>query len=157
MNTISSNDEMPRPPRLRPGTSVTVDFRGGWLLRHYVRWNGRSVFEIFDANHDLVGLIASTGHPRSSVDAAWRGHRNDDDLGPRWWALAMGHVEGDARPSVRFAGRLPHGRVRRTTVTPIVVNGLWIAVVVGRHGSVTLRQGAFQQVMRISPTWRGRA
>jgi hypothetical protein len=152
-----SLDEMPHRLRVRPGTCATVGIQGGWLLRHHVRSKGRSMFEIFDAHHDLVALIASTGHPRRSVDAAWRGHRNDAGIGRRWWALAMGHVEGDARPSVTFAGRLPHGRVRRTTVTPIVVDGLWIAVVLGRHGAVTLRQGAFQQVMRISPTWRGRA
>jgi hypothetical protein len=150
-------DETPRLARLRPGSSTTVGLPGGWLLRHYVRWNGRSVFEIFDAHHDLVGLIANTGDPRNSVDAAWRGHRNDAGVDRHWWALAMGHVDGDARPSVTFAGRRPHGGVRRTTITPIVVDGLWIVAVLGRHGAVTLRQGAFHQVMRISPTWRGRA
>jgi hypothetical protein len=115
------------------------------------------VFEIFDARHDLAGLIASTGHPQHSVDAAWRGHRIDTNVGRRWWALAVGHAGGDARPSVTFARRLPHGRVRRTTVTPTVVGGLWIAVVFGRHGAVTMRHDAFQQVVRIAPTWCGRA
>jgi hypothetical protein len=150
-------DEMPRPRRLRPGTSSKVGLPDGWLLRHYARRSGRSVFEIFDTDHDLAGLIASTGHPRQSVDAAWRGHWTDTSVGRRWWALAVGHASGDARPSVSFASRLPHGRVQRTTVTPTVVDGLWIAVVFGRHGAVTMRHGEFQQVMRISPTWRGRA
>ncbi|MDT4973386.1 MAG: hypothetical protein QOG22_3529 [Pseudonocardiales bacterium] len=150
-------DEMPRPLRLRPGTSTNVGLPGGWLLRHYTRRNGRSVFEIFDAGHDLTGLIASTGHPRRSVDAAWRGHWTAAGVGRLWWALAMGHASGDARPSVTFTSRVPHGHVRRTTVTPTVVDGLWIAVVFGRHCAVTMRHGAFQQVMSISPTWGGRA
>jgi hypothetical protein len=150
-------DKTPRLARLRPGSSTTGGLPGGWLLRHYVGSNGRSVFEIFDAHHDLVGLTANTGHRQNSVDAAWRGHRNDVGVGRRWWALAMGHVDVDARPSVTFVGRLPHGCARRTTITPTVVDGLWIAVVFGRHGAVTLRQGAFHHVMRISPTWRGRA
>ncbi|MDQ1607000.1 MAG: hypothetical protein QOJ18_1367 [Microbacteriaceae bacterium] len=150
-------DKTPRLPRLRPGSSTTGGLPGGWLLRHHVRSNGRSVFEILDAHHDTVGLTANTGHPRNSVDAAWRGHWNDPGVGRRWWALAMGHVDGDARPSVTFVGRLPNGCARRTSITPIVVDGLWIAVVFGRHGAVTLRQGAFHHVMRISPTWRSRA
>jgi hypothetical protein len=150
-------DEVPRPLRLAPGTSTKVGLPAGWHLRHYARWNGRSVFEIFDAGHDLAGLIASTGHPRHSVDAAWRGHWTDTSVGRLWWALAMGHASGEARPAVTFASSLPHGRVRRTTVTPTVVDGLWIAVVFGRHDAVTMRHGAFAQVMRISPTWRGRA
>jgi hypothetical protein len=117
------------------------------------------VFEIFDARHDLVGLAASTGQPCVSVDAAWRGIRNDAGLGQRrrWWAVAMGHVHGEARPSVTFVGRLPDGRLRRTSLTPFVAERLWIAVVLGRPGAVTLRQGAAECVMRISPTWRGRA
>jgi hypothetical protein len=69
----------------------------------------------------------------------------------------MGHVDVDARPSVTFVGRLPHGCARRTTITPTVVDGLWIAVVFGRHDAVTLRHGTFHHVTRISPTWRGRA
>jgi hypothetical protein len=150
-------DELPRPLPLRRGTATKVALPAGWRLRHYARWNGRSVFEIFDADHDLAGLVASTPHPRQSVDAAWRGHWIDTSVGRRWWALAMGHASGHARPLVTFAGRLPHGRVHRTTVTPTVVDGLWIAVVFGRHGAVTMRDGAFQQVRRISPTWGGRA
>jgi hypothetical protein len=150
-------DEMPRPLRLRPGTSTKVGLPAGWLLRHHARRNGRSVFEIYDAGDQLAGLIASTGHPRRSVDAAWRGHWTDTSVGDRWWALAMGHAGGDARPAVTFASRLPHGRVRRLTVSPTVVDGLWIAVVLGRHGAVSMRHGAVEQVVRISPTWRGRA
>jgi hypothetical protein len=150
-------DETPRLALPRPGSSTTGGLPGGWLLRHYVRSNGRSVFEILDAHHDLAGLIASTDQLRNSVDTAWRGHRNDAGVGRRWWALAMGHVDVDASPSVTFVDRLPHGCARRTTITPIVVDGLWIAVVVGRHSAVTLRTGGFHQVMRISPTWRGRA
>lgn len=150
-------DEMPRPLRLRPGTRTDVGLPGGWLLRHDARPNGRSAFEIFDAGHDLAGLIASSGQPRHSVAAAWRGDWTGTSVGRRWWALAMGHAGGDAKPSVTFAGRLPDGRVRRTAVTASVVDGLWIAVLFGRHGAVTMRHGAFEQVMRISPTWRGRA
>jgi hypothetical protein len=115
------------------------------------------VFEIFDADHDQAGQIASTHDPRHSVDAAWRGHWTDASVGRRWWALAMGHAGADARPTVTFAGRLRLGRVRRTTVTQTVVDGLWIAVVFGRYGAVAMRDGAFQQIIRISPTWRGRA
>jgi hypothetical protein len=150
-------DKTPRLARPRPGSSTTGGLPGGWLLRHYVRSNGRSVFEVLDAHYDLVGLLANTRHPRNSVDAAWRGHRNDAGVGRRWWALAMGHVDVDASPSVTFVGHLPHGCARRTTITPTVVDGLWIAVVSGWHGAVTLRHSAFHQVMRISPTWRGRA
>jgi hypothetical protein len=150
-------DEMPRPRSVRPGTSTQVALPAGWLLRHYARWDGRSVFEIFDAGHDRVGRIASTGRPRLSVDAAWRGLWTDTSVGRRWWALAMGHASGDTRPTVTFASPLPRGRMRRTTVTPTVVDGLWIAVVFGRHGAVTMRHGAFEQVMRIVPTWHGRA
>jgi hypothetical protein len=149
-------DELPRPLPLRPGTSTKVALPAGWLLRHYSLWCGRSVFEIFDAGHDLAGLIASSGQPRLSVEAAWRGHWTDTDVGRLWWALAMGHVSGDATPSVTFAGRLSHGLVRHTAVTPTMVDGLWIAVAFGRHGAVTMRHGAFAQVMRVSPTWRGR-
>jgi hypothetical protein len=149
--------EMPRPLRLRSGISTDVRLPGGWLLHHDARSNGRSVFEIFDARDHRVGLIASTRDPRHSVDAAWRGEWTDTRIGCRWWALAMGHARSDARPMVTFASRLPHGRVRRTTVTPTVVNGLWIAVVFARCGAVTMRDGAFQQVRRISPTWHGRA
>jgi hypothetical protein len=115
------------------------------------------VFEIFDAYHDLAGLTASTGHPRNSVDAAWRGHRYDAGTGRRWWALAMGHADVDLSPTVTFVGRLPRGYARRTTITPIVVDGLWIAVLSGRHSAVALQQGASHHVMRISPTWGGRA
>jgi hypothetical protein len=150
-------DETPRPLGLRPGTSIKVGLPAGWLLRHHARRNGQSVFEIFDARRDLAGRIASTGHTRHSVDAAWRGDWTDARAGHRWWAVAMGHASGDAKPTVTFASRLPHGRVRRTVVTPTVVEGLWIAVVFGRHCAVTMRAGAFEQVMGISPTWRGRA
>jgi hypothetical protein len=150
-------DNTPRLTDLRPGSSTTGGLPGGWLLHHYVRSNGRSVFQIFDADDDLVGLIANTDHSRNSVDAAWRGHGNDAGVGRCWWAIAMGHVEVGASPSVTFVGRVPHGCTRRTTITPIVVDGLWIAVVSGRHGAVTLRHGPFHQVMRIWPTWRGRA
>jgi hypothetical protein len=114
------------------------------------------VLEIFDAGHDQVGRIVSTRHRRHSVDAAWRGRWTDTNFERRWWALAIGHTSGDAGPTVTFASLLARGRTRRTTVTPTVVGGLWIAVVFGRHGAVTMRHDAFEQVMRISPTWRGR-
>jgi hypothetical protein len=95
-------DETSRLARHRPGSSSTGGLPGGWLLRHDVRSNGRSAFEIFDAHHDSVDLIANTGHPRNSVDAAWRGPQNDAAVGRRRWGLTMGHVDVDARPSVTW-------------------------------------------------------
>ncbi|MDT4922780.1 MAG: hypothetical protein QOG01_493 [Pseudonocardiales bacterium] len=110
-----------------------MDFPPAGFFANYARWNDRSVFEIFDAHHHLAGLITSTGHPPHSVDAAWRGHWTDTSVGAPWWTVGIGHASGNASPSAAFAGRLPHGRVRRTTINPTVVDGSWIAVVLGRH------------------------
>jgi hypothetical protein len=141
--------------RLRPGSSTDVELPGHWLLRHQVRSTNRSVLEVFDARRDLVGLVASSGRASASVDAAWRGRTGDTHPERLWWSVAMGHVDGDTDAVVTFVGRHPGGRQRRTTVTPIVVDGLWIAMVLARRDAVTLHQGTRHYVQRISPTLRG--
>jgi hypothetical protein len=151
-------DPTPFRTRRRPGGSTDVQLPGGWLLRHRVQPTNRNVLEVFDAGRDLVGLVASTGRASMSIDAAWRGCTDDADRGRRWWSLAMGHIDGgtDAPDTtVTFLGRPPDGRLRRTTVTPIVIDGLWIAMVPARRDVVTLHQGTRHYVQRILPTLRG--
>jgi hypothetical protein len=151
-------DETSFRTRRRPGSSTEVELPGGWRLRHEVRPINRNVLEVFDACLDLVGLVASTGRGSASIDAAWRGCTADTDPERRWWSLAMGHLGADSRDAdatVAFLGRLPDGRRRRTIVTPIVIDGLWIAMVSARRDAVTLHQGNRRYVQRILPTLRG--
>jgi hypothetical protein len=132
-----------------------VQLPGGWLLRHRVPTTKRSVLEVFDARHDLVGLVASSGGASASIDAAWRGSTDDMHPERRWWSLAIGHVDGDGDALVTFLGRRPDGGTRRTTVTPIVIDGLWIAMVSARRDVVTLHHQMRDYVHRITPTLRG--
>lgn len=148
-------DATPLRTRLRPGSSTDIELPGGWLLRHRVRPSNRNVLEVFDAGRDLVGLVATTGRASASIDAAWRGRTDDADPERRWWSLAMGHVVGDTDAFVTFLGRLPGGRLRRTTVKPIVIDGLWIAMVPARRDVVALHQRTRHCMQRIVPTLRG--
>jgi hypothetical protein len=68
----------------------------------------------------------------------------------------VGLVASTRQPLVSIAGRSPGGRVRRTIVEPVVVDGLWVAMVSGRQATVSLRQGPHQRLHRVSPTIRGR-
>jgi hypothetical protein len=143
-----------RPPGLDgPGD---LHLPGGWRLSHFVQPTGQRVIEIHDTSRDLVAFVASATRPVVSIDAAWRGLGADPAGEQQWWALAIGHARRKPDPQVTFASRFAHGQVRRTTVTPNVVDGLWVALVSGRQGTVTFRQGPHQCIHRISPTFRGR-
>ncbi|MCW2545576.1 MAG: hypothetical protein JWN96_36 [Mycobacterium sp.] len=148
-------DATPLRTRRRPGSSTDVELPGGWLLRHRVPTIKRCVLEVFDARHDLVGLVASSARASASIDEAWRGYTDDTHSERRWWSLAMGHVDGDPDALVTFLGRRPDGRTGRTTVMPIVIDGLWIAMVPARRDVVTLHHGTRDFVHRIAPTLRG--
>jgi hypothetical protein len=137
------------------GNLTDLQLPGGWRLQHRLQASARHVIEIYDVSRDLVGLVASTRQPLVSIDAAWRGLAAG--WGEReWWALAVGHALRDTDPCITFAGRSPGGRVRRTIVEPVVVDGLWVAMVSGRQATVSLRQGPHQRMHRVSPTIRGR-
>jgi hypothetical protein len=141
-----------------PSTDNLTDLQlpGSWRLHHHVETNARRIIEIYDASCDLVGLVASTQHPLVCIDAAWRGLTAKPEGERRWWALAIGHAHRDTDPCIVFASKSPSGGVRRTIVTPLVVDGLWVATVSGRQATVSLRQGPHQCLHRISPTIRGR-
>jgi hypothetical protein len=143
---------------LMPSTANLTELQlpGGWRLHHHVEANARRVIEIYDASCDLVGLIASTQQPLVSIDAAWRGLTAEAEGERRWWALAIGHAHRDTDPCIVFAGKPARGGVQRTMVTPVVVDGLWVATVSGRQATVSLRQGPHQYLHRVSPTIRGR-
>jgi hypothetical protein len=137
--------------------AIDVRLPGGWWLRHFVQATGQRVIEIHDTSRDLVALVASATWPHVSIDAAWRGFSAMATGERRWWALAVGHARRGTDPTVTFASRLPRGQVRRLTVTPNVIDGLWVAMAFGPQGTVSLRQGPHQRVHRISPTFRARS
>jgi hypothetical protein len=140
----------------QPGNLTDLHLPGGWRLQHRLQASAQHVIEIYDVSRDLVGLVASTQHSLVSIDAAWRGLAAAARGERRWWALAVGHALRDAAPCITFAGRTPGGRVRRTIVAPVVVDGLWVAMVSGRQATVSLRQGPHERLHRVAPTIRGR-
>jgi hypothetical protein len=71
-------DNTPRLTDLRPGSSTTGGLPGGWILRHRVRSNGRSEFEILDAHHDSMGHVDVDARP--SVTSQVPAHGDRDHL-----------------------------------------------------------------------------
>ena len=141
------------PPNGHP---TDIQLHWGWRIRHLGTGAGRRVIEIYDASRELIALVASTTRPLVSIDSAWRGYHADDLGEPHWWALAIGHAHRKSCPLVTFGSRSPGGQVRRVTVTPDVIGGLWVAAVPGRRATVSLRQGPDWRIRGISPTYRGR-
>jgi hypothetical protein len=137
---------------LRPhAEEAKFSLPSGWTL---FRRQGpaRTSIEIHDAQGDMVGLVASTTRlPIATVDAGWRGFERTPDGGRSWWALAIGHGWSTPAGVVTFTRRLSPGRVRRQVVSPVIVDGLWVAAAAGRYTAVTFRQGANEDARRLRP------
>jgi hypothetical protein len=96
----------------------------------------------------------SDGRASVSIDAAWQGCTAGTDPEGGCWSLAMGHVVDDTDVFVTFLGRNPNGCLRRTTVTPIVVDDLWIAMVSSDSDVVALHQRTRHCLQRAAPSLR---
>jgi hypothetical protein len=130
---------------------------GDWLLRQSPKGAGQRVMEVFDASRDLVGFVASSSHPLTSIGGAWRGISVQGSGVREWWALAIGHAYQDPEPCVVFTSRSSSGRLHRSFVTPTLTDGLWVATASGHQDAVSLRQGPRHHVQRVSSTFRGPA
>jgi hypothetical protein len=71
------------------------------------------------------------------------------------WSLAMGHVVDDEDVFVTFLGRNPDGHLRLTTVTPDVIDDVWIAMITSHADVVALHQRTRHCLRRVIPTLRG--
>jgi hypothetical protein len=123
----------------RVGSEVCVRLAvSGWCIRWRLQPDDRTVIEVYDETGVLTGLVVGTRLPIVSADVGWRGKVRGAD-GDKWcWALAIGHTPaGTGRPAVTFTHGMPGSRrVRRTTVRPAAMGGVWVAAVTGRYTTV---------------------
>jgi hypothetical protein len=126
----------------------------GWRVERNMGHHGSIVLEVFDTTGDLMGLAASTPRRLLSIDAAWRGVTWDQDGRRHWWAIAIGHARSDTDLRVSFARRRRNGVVQRTQAAIARCDGLWMAVGAGLQTTVSLRQGPYHHVHRVSATVR---
>lgn len=136
----------------RPQISARLPV-SGWQIRWRLQADGRTVLEVTDQAGDLTGLVASTRLPIVSVNGAWRGTCRGADGTQQRWALAIGHACTPGRPlTVTFTRRLPGiRRLRRKTVHPATVDGLWIAAVTGHYTTTRCHTPAAASALRLMP------
>jgi hypothetical protein len=129
---------------------------GGWLLRRRTDPEGLRL-ELIDPDGSCLAAVTGGRWPAFTIERAWRGYGYGETTG-RWWAMAIGRAERRAPLKVTFTGRKPRSTrghrdsvPGRTVVTPMVVDGLWVAVVPGLQFAVTCRQDTRVNVRHLEP------